>query len=375
MIYSHYKWVNANRSSLPPEKGKYWSCIGQTTFKNLPVKSLAFSGDGSLLSVGFGNTLCVYQPETLRLKCVLSCPAGLDGTANKITIDLPEPSADTTTTPLKTKSPKKSATPLKNQRAQLQERRGKLLQVVKSFLDADDKTIVKNITNKLGQLMVTRPLNPFAHGLSQREQEFVHRKVMSHTELNFYQKIELFDRLSLRSKAPANMEAPFNAYVQRHISLASQTAKTALGKAGQLGERHRFEACRKVFNYTKRLANRRPHVNVNNLFRFNDDKPMNGSRSDQKNGQQIASQEVDSASIRAPVKRVAQIHSVAFGQGENAHLVIVCTERRLLIWNLLTLRLQSAIKLSVHRLTVDPYTSLVAAFTIHNERKSALHFG
>lgn len=326
--------------------------------------------------MGFGNTLCVYQSETLRLKSVLSCPAGLDGTANKITIDLPEACADTaTTTPIKSKSPKKSTTPSKNQRAQLQERRGKLLQVVKSFLEADDKAIVKNITNKLSHLMVTRPLNPAGHDLSQKEQEYVHRKVMSHTELNFYQKIKLFDQLSLRSKGPANMKTPFGAYVQRHLFSATQTERTALVKASKLGERHRFNASRNFFNYTKRLGNRRPHLNGSKLFRFNDDEDdatMNGSRSGKKNG----GQKTDSGSskYRPPVQRVAQINSVAFGQGENAHLVIVCTERRLLIWNLLTLRLQTAIKLSVHRLTVDPYTSLVAAFTVHNERTELFNY-
>lgn len=316
----------------------------------------------------------MYQPESLRLKCVLSCPAGLDGTANKITIDLPEPiSATAERTPLKSKSPKKSVTPQKTKQAELQERRGKLLQVVRSFLDSDDTAIVRNITKKLGHLMVTRPLNPLAHGLSEREQEYVHRKVMAHTELNFYQKVQLFDKLSLRSKAPANIKEPFDAYVQRNLSAAWQTEKRAMGKAKQLSERHRFEASRTVFNYTKRLGKRRPHTQGRHLFRFGGDDDeediRNGSRLVKKNGKIVADQDSESQNTQLPVKRVAQIHSVAFGHGENAHLVIVCTERRLLIWNLLTLRLQTAIKLSVHRLTVDPFTSLVAAFTVHNERK------
>jgi hypothetical protein len=49
--------------------------------------------------------------------------------------------------------------------------------------------------------------------------------------------------------------------------------------------------------------------------------------------------------------------------------VIVCTENRLLIWNLLNLRLQTAVKLSVKDITIDSFTNAVGAFTIHNECK------
>lgn len=352
------------------EKGKYWSCIGRTTFKNLPVKSLSFSIDGSLLSVGFGNTLCVYQPDSLRLRCVLSCPAGLDGTANKITIDLPESSSDDTITPVKSKSEKKPATPSNDRRAQIQDRRRKLLHVVKSFLETGDKELVKNINNKLGQMLKTRPQNPMGHSLSLKEQEYVHRKVMTNTELNLYQKIQIFDKLSLRTKGPANMKAPFEEYVHRNFSPLVEFRKhNALRQAAQLSHRHRFEFSRKIYNYTKRLSSRRSPMHGCNLFRFVDDDAHMANGNGLDKTIQINGNSDFKIPTKNPVQKVAQIEHVAFGHGENAHLVIVCTERRLLIWNLLTLRLQTAIKLSVHRLTVDPYTSLVAAFTINNERE------
>lgn len=166
------------------------------TYKHLSIRSLAFSADSSLLSVGFGNTLCVFTPDSLQLKCALSPAAGLDGSTNKITINLPDQNDDDTT-PTK-KSPKKG------NRAQLLERRRKSLQTI------------KEITNKLENMRV-KSLNNRAP-LSNEEQELIYKKIMAHNELNFYQKIEIFNMLALHSKAPANIKEKFTKYVQENLS-------------------------------------------------------------------------------------------------------------------------------------------------------------
>lgn len=69
----------------------------------------------------------------------------------------------------------------------------------------------------------------------------------------------------------------------------------------------------------------------------------------------------------APLQRSAQISHVQFGAGNQAHLVAVCTESRVLIWNLLTLRLQAGLKLSVRQLAFDPLTNLMAVITKNDE--------
>jgi len=66
---------------------------------------------------------------------------------------------------------------------------------------------------------------------------------------------------------------------------------------------------------------------------------------------------------------LAQISHVQFGAGDQAHLVAVCTESRVLIWNLLTLRLQAGLKLSVRQLAFDPLTNLMAVITKNDECK------
>lgn len=69
----------------------------------------------------------------------------------------------------------------------------------------------------------------------------------------------------------------------------------------------------------------------------------------------------------APLQGSAQISHVQFGAGAQAHLVAICTETRVLIWNLMTLRLQAGLKLSVRQLAFDPLTNLIAAVTCNDE--------
>lgn len=49
--------------------------------------------------------------------------------------------------------------------------------------------------------------------------------------------------------------------------------------------------------------------------------------------------------------------------------VIACTENRVLIWNLLTLRLQTVLKLSAEHIAVDSQTNLISVFTKNQECK------
>lgn len=353
------------------KKARFWACTGKTDYKNLPVKSLAFSADGSLLSVGYGNTLCVYQAETLRLKCVLSSPAGLDGSANKITLNISQQLSAGDENGTGTPNAKQKT----NKVAKLEKRR-KMLQAVKAYLaNESDSDLVRTICAKLNKLSSASRLQsvPSAE-LTLKEQEIVHSKIMAQNELNFYQKLELFGELSLHSQAPKELAAPFATYFSAQLGRLNSVRSALSGRMQRLPEHQRFSAARKQFNYVKRVGmQRRISARVRDLLSFEEGTKVPSTLTPRKRTNSEKSQKPSQAekteSTTVPVKQVAQIKHVAFGSGEYSHLVIVCTERRLLIWNLLTLRLQTAIKLSVHRLTVDPYTSLVAVFTVYNERK------
>lgn len=68
-----------------------------------------------------------------------------------------------------------------------------------------------------------------------------------------------------------------------------------------------------------------------------------------------------------PIKNLTHVTNVIFCAEEYSHLVIVTTPERLLIWNLLTLKIQGSFKLHTKFITLDPLTNLVAVFTKYNE--------
>lgn len=51
---------------------KHWQCCGFGDYRNLPSMDADFSIDGSLLGVGFGASLTIWNPVTNMLKCSLT---------------------------------------------------------------------------------------------------------------------------------------------------------------------------------------------------------------------------------------------------------------------------------------------------------------
>lgn len=261
---------------------------------------------------------------------------------------------------------------MKDKRPQVVEKRRKMLQLIKSFLENDDTNLVKEITGKLGKMNISRPVSPNSASLTIKEQELIHKKIMAHNELNFYQKLYIFDKMALHSIGSLDVKPSFDKYIQRNIEINTILKKNLLRRSAQLTDRNRFMVNRKFFNYKRRAEHRL--FNSKNIHFHGAENVSTGTKRQRTRTDSEKNQDAQEVPIvkPLPVKSVAQIQHIAFGTGEYAHLVIVCTEQRLLVWNLLTLRLQTAIKLSVRKLVVDPYTSLVAAFTVHDERKSKL---
>ncbi|KAK5639876.1 hypothetical protein RI129_010687 [Pyrocoelia pectoralis] len=56
------------------KEGKSWNCARVGFYRNFDCEAIAFSTDGSLISVGFGPVLTTWLPETCELKCSLVHP-------------------------------------------------------------------------------------------------------------------------------------------------------------------------------------------------------------------------------------------------------------------------------------------------------------
>lgn len=312
-----------------------------------------------MLSVGFGNTLCVYTSETLRLKCVLSAPSGLDGSTNKLTITLPS---------------NKDKTSLAQKRNQFLEKRKKMLTLIKNLLEKNDTSIIKNVEKKANVKTEETPRKKQKlNKLSLDEQELIFNQIIASNSIDLFQKINIFDKFNLHVRTPAKVQQSLNQYCnENHVQ---EISSKILRQIYNLSVRHKFVASHKynqyklrnstpknVFTSLKRIVSfKQPNTNHVGLI-------TNGRADSEKSKSQTTSlSEEHVAQQINSTKCCVQINHVAFCTAEYAHLVIVCTDKRLLIWNLLTLRLQSSYKLSVSKISIDLYTSLVAAFTHNND--------
>lgn len=333
-----------------------WIAIETTSYKNLAVESLAFSQDGSILAVGFGNSLCLYTPETLRIKTVLSAPCGQDGSTNKLIFNLSKNG--------------------QNQQTLFTERRKQIVQFVKDFLENEDDKLLTEIIGKTKNLPQNiqndRKTGVPLCRLSIEEKEILFKGILEQNELNFYQKLELFQKIGIHICLPADLEEKFHHYITSTMRL-SEKEISLMGRSKNLSTNTKFIGHWKLQNYLKR----RSSAASNGLHLQNVTFGNNEQSNRQRETNAVESMEIDNNSnfVANPVRNVSQIRHVLFATGDCSHFVIVCTEKRLLIWNLLTSRLHAAFKLSVKHITVDPCTSLVAAFTNFEECKSNFYLG
>lgn len=302
---------------------------------------MGFSCDTSLLGVGFGNTLCIYNPETLQLRCALSAPSGLDGSVSKMTITLPS---------------KTDQSNLDERRQRFIEKRKKLLAAIKTLLENDDAV---SIAKKLNVIDKTKSSKRNFNGkLSSDQKKMVFNQVLALNSINLFQKIHIFDKFGLHGRVPLKSQKPYAEYCEQIDSKLENS--NILGRMLNLSTKHKFK-----FAYKYHQSNLHKQRNRHTLDALKRVINNNSTQTKSKNVSNGTSDDDISNQIEANTSNkcqrpTVQITHVAFCTGEFAHLAIVCTEKRLLIWNLLTLRLQSAFKIEVDKITVDLHTSLVA---------------
>lgn len=328
-------------------KGKVWTCIARTNYKNLSIRSLAFSADTSLLGVGFGNTLCIYNPETLQLRCALSAPSGLDGSVSKMTLMLPTQT-------------KKSD--LDARRQKFIEKGKKMRAIIKSMLDTDDTKAIAKRIESIEHDAKCQSTCKAPKRLRSDQQKMLFNQILSCNSISLFQKIHIFDKFGLHGRVPMKMLPLYEEYCDEADRKLPES-NVILNRMLNLSPRSKFKFAYKY--HRSNVKEQRSKRDVLSAFKrtINSVKPRksqplaNGvSGNGDDNG-------TKTSSVRVAQKPTVQITHVAFCSGEFAHLAIVCTAKRLLIWNLLTLRLQSAFKIEVDKMTVDLYTSLVAIVT------------
>ncbi|XP_058453312.1 WD repeat-containing protein 75 isoform X2 [Malaya genurostris] len=311
-----------------------WVCVGRVEYKNFPVRSISFSQDGSLLAGGFGNVLCAWSAETLRLKCVLSAPAGYDGGVNQVVLSVPK----------------------KNKaidRKEYLEKRSKIIREMLEVLDKKDASVLFKNTKPRKKDRVVKDHGHTVEKLSLDEKKLAFKRIQQHNELTFLQKAELFYRLRIQCKSTAEMRQKIEAKLSAAKNISTQAEQRLQKIVNELSSDARFCSKRKLHCYQRRKAHAPGLAQFTYLF-------------DSSKKQRLR-QQPQETNKQQPIKTVACVKQVRFCYGEYSHLIVVCTENRLLVWNLLTLRIQVTVNLTVETIAIDSFTNLIATFTGDNE--------
>ncbi|EDW64200.1 WD repeat-containing protein 75 [Drosophila virilis] len=336
------------------KRGSMWSCAAQASYKRQPLGSICFSQDGSLLAAGYGSTMVLYDARTLRLLHALSTSAGYDGVVAKAQLRLAQ-------------------MPVNGTRTEVTQQRQKLWSLLQTLLDSDDQTLVQQAR----QLMASAPSSQGKSSDELKPQEIakesVYKHIMQMSELGLHQKLQLLRRFGIECTVHEACQKRLKAYLQNclvdpiAVQLRLRTLETRLHR---LHPRQRFKAKQRLTRLSGRRKNYEQLVRQELLPLFSVlhlDETTKAAAPTSAKRKRWSTQPVKKLAKVAPLQSVAQISHVQFGAGAQAHLVAVCTETRVLIWNLMTLRLQAGLKLSVQQLAFDPLTNLIAAITRNDE--------
>lgn len=319
-----------------------WMLIEQLSYKNLPIRCLTFSQDSSLLSAGFGNVLCVWDAINFKLKCALSAPSVLDGSTNRVLISLPSKGNKT-----------------RNTLSSFTEKRQKTLQLMHAIINdpASNQSLIKNMTEQKSRIFKRKSMESVKpKNLKHSEKKLIFQTVMSTANLNFNEKLQVLHKLNIYYNISSRLEKEVVDFISRNIAEDQHLYKSLRSSINEVKNHSRFKLLWR-YNTWKNLDVKRNRkiITVRKLLK----NPIKEDAIKHKNSQ--------SENTFLPVKNTNHINSIHYCTDELSHLVIISTSNRILVWNLLTLKIQGSFKIHCKHIVLDPLTNLVAIFTKFDE--------
>uniref|UniRef100_A0A182K3L3 WD repeat-containing protein 75 second beta-propeller domain-containing protein n=1 Tax=Anopheles christyi TaxID=43041 RepID=A0A182K3L3_9DIPT len=335
-----------------------WTCVGRVQHRNLPVKSISFSQDASLLAGGFGNVLCTWNTETLQLKCSLSTPSGYDGCVNRALIMIP------------TANTKKSEKHVKTEKT-YEKVHEEATSEMSALMNGKERSIFFTTMNS-NRKLCQRIIRTGKHADLGRKNDLSHelKKIILHksagnVQINMSQRAEIFQTLAITCRPT---DDNFRIRILKKIATSRRSSRKiyqCLQKVIEhMDEQIVFRSYRKMHNFERRKMSLITDKDIEQVFipLVNQNKSMDNMKEMCLNGLPH-----DITNKDSPVKCFAQIRNVNFCYGHFSHLILICTENRLIVWNLLSLKIQVSVLLTIDQLALDPFTNLIAAFTKNNE--------
>uniref|UniRef100_A0A182PJ88 WD repeat-containing protein 75 second beta-propeller domain-containing protein n=1 Tax=Anopheles epiroticus TaxID=199890 RepID=A0A182PJ88_9DIPT len=332
-----------------------WTCFGNVQHRNLPVKSISFSQDGSLLAGGFGNVLCTWNTETLHLKCALSTPSAYDGCVNKALIIVPVVDI------------KDSYTSKEKEKLYTSE---EIVTEIIALMNGKERSVIfdSNSGNhkQLQRIIRMKQKSKYEkpNRISRELKKIIVQKTAGNVQMSMAQRAEIFHTLEITCRTTNNARNKMHKKIFTSRRSSRKINQNLQSLIENMERQALFKEHRKIRNFEHRKMSSINDKDIENVFMsmVGQDKCMDNVKYTSLYGIGASRRPKDS-----PLKCFAQIRNVNFCYGQFSHLLLICTENRLIVWNLLSLRIQVSVLLTIDQIALDPFTNLIAAFTKNNE--------
>lgn len=311
-------------------KGNVWQCVGRRSYRDLPVHSLCFSRDGSILVAGCGRHVVVFKGDSLRsIRCVLTAPNGLDGVISRMTVFVPAE-----------KKPKKTPKKKQQQQSSVKDYGGIVTKYLECETGKEKDAILSEIMASMQPDQKEAKLVESSR-LSSDQKRAIFEAVIGNVDLDIVDKVRTLNGLAIGWGV--NAEAPEGSQLTDYLLQKEEQVEESgnivenAGKLLSLRDKFgRMAVAREVIEVCAAASGGSSSA---------DEVPLSGGLA----------------------KDVPHIRTILIGIGEFSHLVLVATANRVLIWNLLTLKLQSVLRLACRHITQDPVSGMIAAVTESNQ--------
>lgn len=289
------------------------------------IDSVCFSLDGSLLAAGFGNCLCIYKSENLKIKAILTSTSYGDGIAKKVQIKLPN---------INNEFQKENETK-KSVQDETQDKNN----ILEKFFNLTENStqeitqIKRNLKSIIYKRLNFKNLNKLKK--TENFEKTLFKKIMSLMKMNLFHKLYLYEKNGILCKISSKMYYDILKFIAFTILKGQQYENNFHDQIYKIEKRYKFKAKCRLYKYKQQkyqntMSNRLiPLIQSMNFdSNYDNSKQRNYKNINKRIGfhsnvskKQISTCILNTSFQSSPLGCIPSIKRVVFATADFAHLV------------------------------------------------------